>query len=391
MTRRDLLKLGAAAGAATLLPRARAQAAAPATAPRAQSIAAAVGIERAAVPLNILILGGTGFTGPHQVRYALARGHKLTLFNRGRRPKDWPGEVEELTGDRETGDLQSLAGDRTWDVCIDNPTSVPSWVRDVGRVLQGRVKQYVFISTLSAYADTATPGMTEDAPLARYTGADVMQETRATLLANMALYGPMKAACELEAEKWFPGQTTIVRPTLIVGPGDETDRFTYWPVRVARGGEVLAPPPEDPVQIIDARDLAEWTIRLCEQRALGAFNGVGPSFELSVAAMLHGIHAAVGGAAKFAFVDQAFVEAEKIQAWAEFPAWVPGGGETAGFSRVSAAKSIASGLTYRPLATTVADLLTWFRALPPERQAALRAGMKPEREAALLARWKEKR
>lgn len=386
MTRRDLLKLGAAAGAAVVANGVAAQSVAAAAKPKAQAVSAAAGVARAERPLSILILGGTGFTGPHQVRYALARGHKLTLFNRGRRPKDWPGEVEELTGDRETGDVKSLEG-RTWDVCIDNPTSVPHWVRDVGRVLQGKVKQYVFISTLSAYARTDLPGMTEDAELAKYTGPDVMKETRAALLANMALYGPLKAACEAEAEKWFPGMTTIVRPTLIVGPGDDTDRFTYWPVRVARGGEVLAPPAGDPVQVIDARDLAEWTIRLCEQRAFGAFNGVGPGYEMSVAAMLHGIHAAVGGGARFAFVDQPFVEAEKIAPWGEFPAWVPGAGETAGFSRVSAAKSIAAGLTYRPLATTVTDLLAWFRALPAERQAALRAGMKPEREAALLAKW----
>lgn len=390
MNRRDLLKLGAAAGAASLLPRLTAQAPAAKPAPPklpVVTVPAAVGVERAAKPLNILILGGTGFTGPHQVRYALARGHKLTLFNRGRRPKEWPGEVEELTGDRETADLKALEG-REWDVCIDNPTSVPYWVRDVGRMLQRKVKQYVYISSLSAYAATATPGMTEDAPTAQYTGPDVMKETRATLIANMNLFGPLKAACEHEAEKWFPGHATIIRPTLIVGPGDDTDRFTYWPVRVARGGEVLAPPPADPIQIIDARDLAEWTVRLCEQRAFGAFNGVGPDYELSAAAMLHGIHAALGGRARFLFTDQAFIDAQQIRAWSEFTAWVPGSGETAGFSRVSAAKSMASGLTYRPLATTVTDLMAWFRGLPAERQAGLRAGLKPEREAELLAKWK---
>lgn len=389
MNRRDALKLSALAGASALLTRAVGQTA-PAAKPKPVHIDPATGVARAAKPLNILILGGTGFTGPHQVRYALARGHKLTLFNRGRRPKEWPGDVEEITGDRETADLKSLEG-RTWDVCIDNPTSVPHWVRDVGRVLQGKVQHYVFISTLSAYARTDLPGMTEDAPLARYTGADVMKETRATLLANMALYGPLKAACEAEAEKWFPGQTTIVRPTLIVGPGDDTDRFTYWPVRVARGGEVLAPPAADPVQIIDARDLAEWTIRLCEQRALGAFNGVGPGYEMSVAAMLHGIHAAVGGDARFTHATTEFLEAQKISAWGDLPAWVPGQGETAGFSRVSNAKSVAAGLTYRPLATTVTDLLTWFRALPPERQAKLRAGLSAEREAAALTALSGKR
>jgi 2'-hydroxyisoflavone reductase len=392
MNRREMLKLGALAGASTLLTRAAAQTAAapaPAQKPKPVTIAAAEGVARAEKPLNILILGGTGFTGPHQVRYALARGHKLTLFNRGRRPKEWPGEVEELTGDRETADLKSLEG-REWDVCIDNPTSVPHWVRDMGQVLRGKVKQYVYISSIGAYESLATPGMDETSPTVKYTGPDVMKETRQTLMANMALFGPLKAACEAEAEKQFPGMTTIVRPTLIVGPGDDTDRFTYWPVRVAKGGEVLAPPADDPIQIIDARDLAEWTIRLCEQRALGAYNAVGPDYELSVAAMMHGIHAVTGGSAKFHFLDQTFIGAEKIAAWSEFPAWVPGGGETAGFMRQSRARCAATGLTYRPFATTVQDLLAWFRGLPAERQAALRSGMKPEREAELLAKWKAK-
>jgi 2'-hydroxyisoflavone reductase len=387
MTRRDALKLGALAGAATLISRAAGQIPTPkpVTLPRV-AVAAAEGVTKAAQPLNILILGGTGFTGPHQVRYALARGHKLTLFNRGRRPKDWPGEVEELTGDRETADLKSIEG-RQWDVCIDNPTSVPSWVRDVGRVLQGRVKQYIFISTLSAYADTATAGMTEDAPLARYTGPDIMLETRANLLANMNLYGPMKAGCEIEAGKWFAGITTVIRPTLIVGPGDDTDRFTYWPVRIARGGEVLAPPAADPVQLIDARDLAEWTIRLAEQRAFGAYNGVGPNYELGTGAMLHGIRAAVGGNARFTFTTADILEKENVNAWSDLPVWVPGQGETVGFHRMSTAKSIAAGLTYRPLAVTAADTLAWFQAQPAERQAKLRAGLIPDREAAVLKAW----
>jgi 2'-hydroxyisoflavone reductase len=391
MNRRDALKLGALAGASALINRAIGQtpnpAPKPAPLPRV-TVPAEAGVAKAAKPLNILILGGTGFTGPHQVRYALARGHKLTLFNRGRRPKDWPGEVEELTGDRETADLKSLEG-REWDVCIDNPTSVPYWVRDVGQILQGKVKQYVFISTLSAYADTAKPGMTEDASLAKYTGPDVMKETRATLLANMELYGPMKAACEVEAEKWFPGITTIVRPTLIVGPGDDTDRFTYWPVRIARGGEVLAPPADDPVQLIDARDLAEWTIRLTEQRAFGAYNGLGPDYVLTTGAMLNSIRAAVGGNANFTHTTAGFLEAQKISAWGDLPVWVPGQGETVGFHRMSAAKSIKSGLTYRPLGVTAADTLAWFRTLPAERQAKLKAGLTADREAAALKAWHE--
>ncbi|HUG11190.1 MAG TPA: hypothetical protein VMM36_09260 [Opitutaceae bacterium] len=388
MNRRDLLRLGAIAGAGALASRITAQT--PPSPPPARPrvpVPAAEGVEHASESLRILILGGTGFTGPHQVRYALARGHKLTLFNRGRRPKEWPGEVEELTGDRDAGDLTALEG-REWDVCIDNPTSLPFWVRDAGRVLAGQVKHYVFISTLSVLADASMPGLDEDAPLARYTGKDALAETRASLMADMNLYGPLKAECEAEAEKWFRGMTTVIRPTLIAGPGDDTDRFTYWPVRVARGGEVLAPPADDPVQFIDARDLAEWTVRVAEGRALGKFNAAGPGHELSVVAMMHGIRAATGSDAKFVFTTTSFLRQQGISAWSDLAAWVPGEGETAGFARVSNARAIAAGLTFRPLATTATDTLAWFNTLPEERRAGLRAGLTAEREAAALAAWR---
>jgi 2'-hydroxyisoflavone reductase len=375
-TRRDLLKLGALAGLAgsTLSTAAAARAEAP--------------IARAEKPLNILILGGTGFTGPHQVRYALARGHRLTLFNRGRRPQDWPAEVEELTGDRETGDLDALKG-REWDVCIDNPTSVPYWVRDVGKVLQGKVKQFIFISTLSAYASNAVPGEDEDAATAAYEGPDIMAETRDSLMANMALYGPMKAACEQEAEKWFAGISTIIRPGLIVGPGDQTDRFSYWPLRLRRGGEVLAPGDgSDPVQIIDARDLAEWTIRMAEQRAFGKYNAVGPGYELSMAAMLHGIQAVLGNGSRLVWADTAFLREQGVTPWGDMPVWVPGEGDSIGFSRRPNWRAIAKGLTFRPLAEIVSATLAWFDAQPEDRRAQIRAGIKPEREAEVLAAWK---
>lgn len=385
MNRRDLLKLGAVAGAGALVSRITGQTSPPPARSRV-AVPAVEGVAAAERSLRILILGGTGFTGPHQVRYALARGHKLTLFNRGRRPKEWPGEVEELTGDRDAGDLKALEG-REWDVCIDNPTSLPFWVRDAGRVLAGRVKQYVFISTLSVLADTSQPGLDEDAPLARYTGSDAMAETRASLMADMSLYGPLKAACETEAEKWFSRMTTVIRPTLIAGPGDDTDRFTYWPVRIVRGGEVLAPPADDPVQFIDARDLAEWTVRIAEGRTLGKFNAAGPGHGLTVAAMMHGIRAATGSDAKFVFATGGFLGAQGIEAWSDLPAWVPGEGETAGFARVSNARAVAAGLTFRPLATTAADTLAWFNTLPEERRTKLRAGLTVEREAAALAAW----
>ena len=338
--------------------------------------------------LRILILGGTGFTGPHQVRYALARGHRVTLFNRGKQPHEWPGEVEELIGDRNTGDLKALEG-REWDVCIDNPTTLPFWVRDAGHVLRDKVGQYVFISTISVYAANDKPA-DESAAVLPYTGKDAMAETAETLRASGGeLYGPLKAVSEQEAKKQFPGMTTVIRPGLIVGPGDETDRFTYWPVRLARGGDVLAPGDgADPVQFIDARDLAEWTIRVAETRALGAFNATGPARPLSTRSMLSGIGTAVHAQAGLIWVPTKFLEAQKVEPWSDLPVWVPDQGDSTGFARRNIGKALAVGLTFRPLGATAADTLDWFRQQPAERQAKLKAGLSAQREAEVLAAWK---
>ena len=373
-TRRDLLKFSALAAAAAALP----------------SFAFAQGdkpVGKAAKPLNILILGGTGFTGPFQVNYALARGHKVTLFNRGKRPSpEWPGEVEQLSGDRNTGDLKALAG-RKWDVCIDNPTSLPFWVRDAGKVLAGNVVQYLFISTISVYADGSRPGIDEDEALAVYKGKDAMAETQETLRADIEnLYGSLKALSEAEARKQFGERVTIVRPGYIVGPRDETDRFTYWPHRVAQGGEMLVPGDgADPVQIIDGRDLGEWMIRLAEQGTTGTFNAVGPAKPLTMDAMLKACQNATGGKPTYTHVTPEFLEEQKV---AELPIWVSRkSGEFAGYGAVSNARAMQAGLTYRPLETTVKDLMAWFRSQPAERQAKLRAGITREQEAALLKAW----
>jgi 2'-hydroxyisoflavone reductase len=340
-------------------------------------------------PLRILILGGTGFTGPHQVRYALARGHKITLFNRGRRPHEWPGEVEELVGDRNTGDLKELEG-REWDVCIDNPTTLPFWVRDVGQVLRGKVKQYIFISTVSVYADDLKAA-DESAPTAKYSGKDAMAETIDTLHANVnTLFGPLKALSEQESQKQFPGIATIIRPGLIVGPGDESDRFTYWPVRLSRGGDVLAPGDgNDPVQFVDGRDLAEWTIRVAESRTLGIFNATGPSRPLSMRGMLQGIATAIHSSSKIIWVPTDFLRSANVALDGDIPVWEPGQGDTAGAERRIIRKALAAGLTFRPLAQTAVDALAWFRQQSAERQAKLKAGLTSEREQELLAGWKE--
>ncbi len=342
--------------------------------------------------LRILILGGTGFIGPNQVRYALARGHRVTLFNRGRQKETWPGPVEELIGDRNTGDLKALAN-REWDVCIDNPTTLPVWVRDAGTALRGKVGQYVFISTISVYAANDTPGADESAALARYTGKDPLAETSQTLRANVGdLYGPLKAASEVEARRQFGEAVTIIRPGLIVGPGDETDRFTYWPVRLARGGEVLAPGDgTDPVQFIDARDLAEWTIRVVEAPHLGVYNATGPALPLTTRRMLEGIAVSVHAAPGFTWIPATFLDAQKVSPWSDMPVWVPGSGDALGFHRRSIRRALAAGLTFRPLGATAADTLAWFRTQPPERQAKLRAGLTPQREAEVLAKWKASR
>jgi 2'-hydroxyisoflavone reductase len=342
-------------------------------------------------PLRILILGGTGFTGPFQVRYAVERGHKVTVFNRGKtHPGEVPKEVEQLIGDR-NGQLDALKN-RKWDVVIDNPTSAPVWVRDAAQILKGNVDRYVFISTISVYADTSKPGTDETAPLAKYHGPDAMKESRESIIASQyQLYGPLKALSEQEAEKWFPKQTLIIRPGLIVGPRDETDRFTYWPVRIDRGGEVLAPgDPGDPVQFIDGRDLAEWVIRMVEQGATGIYNATGPDKTLGVGAMLEGIKSANKSTANFTWVTTDFLEAQKVAPWSDMPVWVPPRGEEGGMGRISIQRALGKGLTFRPLADTARDTLTWFKSQPAERQAKLKAGLTAAREAEVLAAWHKK-
>jgi 2'-hydroxyisoflavone reductase len=339
-------------------------------------------------PLNILILGGTGFTGPYQVRYALSRGHKVTTFNRGKtHPGELPAEVEQLMGDR-NGQLDALKG-RKWDVAIDNPTTLPAWVRDAAQILKGNVDRYVFISTISVYADTSKPGVDESGVVAKYDGPDAFKETIEAMRASgYKTYGPLKALSESEAKKWFPNQTLIIRPGLIVGPRDETDRFTYWPVRIDRAGEVLAPgEPDDPVQFIDARDLAEWTIRMVENRETGIYNATGPAPRLGIGGMLDGIKGALNSNAKLTWVNADFLESHKISPWSDMPVWIPPRGEEAGGNQVSIKRALAKGLTFRPLADTARDALAWFKSQPAERQAKLKAGLTPEREAEVLMAW----
>jgi len=330
-------------------------------------------------PLRILILGGTGFIGPHQVRYAIARGHKLTLFNRGRTNPGLFPDVEKLQGDRAVGDYASLKG-RDWDVVIDNPTTLPRWVRQAADVLRGHTQQYVFISTLSVYAKNDTLNMDETAEVA-ITHEPDSEDVR-------KYYGPLKALSEKEAEKAFPGRTTVIRPGLIVGPGDLSDRFTYWPVRLERGGEVLAPGgPTDPVQIIDARDLSEFAIRLCEDGATGTYNGTGPRSRLTMGEMLGGVRAVTTSDAYLTWVPADFLAAQSVRPWVDMPVWVPPVGDSAGFATRSIRRALAKGLTFRPLYLTVKDTLDFYQSEPEDRKAKLRAGLAAAREKEVLAAW----
>lgn len=334
---------------------------------------------------KLLILGGTGFIGPYEVRYAISRGDKVTTFNRGKpHGHELPPEVEQLVGDR-NGQLDALKNHK-WDVVIDDPAMLPAWVRDAAQVLKGNVDRYVFISTISVYQDPPPNGIDENSPLQKYTGPDPYKETLEAMKAGgFQTYGPLKALSEQEAEKWFPGKTLVVRPGLIVGPGDQTDRFTYWPVRIDRGGEVLAPgKPEDPVQFIDARDLSEWIVRMAENRETGIFNATGPAKPLTIGEMLETMKRALNSKATFTWVPYDYLQKHEVHAWSDMPVWA---GDELGLSRAKIDRALGKGLTFRPLDVTTRDTLAWFKTLPPERQAKMQAGLAPEREKEVLAAW----
>lgn len=350
-------------------------------------------VAKAPAPLSILILGGTGFTGPEQVDYALARGHRVTLFNRNKtRPGLFKGKVhEELVGDL-NDDTSALAG-KKFDVVLDNPTTFPAWVRNAGKHLAGNVKHYIFISTTSTYSDQSIVGITEESPLAQMpAGLDPYTIDPANA---SRYYGPLKVRAEEEVRKTYPGISTVIRPCLIVGPLDRTDRFTWWPARIDKGGEVLAPDrPEDPCQFIDSRDLAEWMIRMAEAREFGTYNAIGPAHPLTIGEMLHGVKAVTTAGAQFVWVPWEFLQEQKVRAWRDMTVWQPPVGRTAGYQRREASKAIAKGLTFRPLAVTAKDTLDWHKTRPAaEQQATLNGeinGIGMKREADVIAAWRLK-
>lgn len=326
--------------------------------------------------MNLLIIGGTRFVGRHLVEYALARGHTITLFNRGQSNPDLFPQVEHLRGDRAT-DL-ALLKDRSWDAVIDTCGYVPRIVQLSAQALVGHTDRYVFISTVSVYAEDNPRGMDEDSPLAKLKDESVEEITGET-------YGGLKVLCEKVVEEAYPDRALIIRPGLIVGPHDPTDRFTYWPWRIAQGGEVLAPGnPHQPQQVIDVRDMAQWIVSMVEEKRAGIFNAVGPDYALTTKQMLEACVAVCNPQAQLTWLSESFLLDHKVEPWSEMPVWLPE--KESAMDTCSNARAIAAGLKIRPLAETFRDTLAWAKTRPADY--AWRAGMKPEREAELLREWK---
>ena len=328
--------------------------------------------------MKILIIGGTQFVGRHLADAALARGHELTLFNRGRNSADLFPEAEHLRGDRDGDGLSVLKG-RTWDAVIDTCGYVPRVVSQSATLLADAVSRYVFISSISVYAGFSQMGLDENGPLGTLTDPGVEE-------INGDTYGPLKVLCEQAAEAALPGRALQIRPGFIVGPYDPTDRFTYWPHRVSLGGDVLAPgTPSQPVQIIDGRDLAEWTITMMEQNSVGIYNATGPNDPLTLGEILQTCRAVSVSDARLEWVPDAFLKENDADSTALLPFYIPSSSESAGIMAASIAKAVAAGLTFRPLADTVRDTLAWDRTRPAD--APRKVGMTLERERELLEKY----
>jgi 2'-hydroxyisoflavone reductase len=335
--------------------------------------------------MRLLVLGGTVFLGRHIVAAATERGHDLTLFNRGRSdPAPIPG-VEQIHGDREQDLARSVAG-RRWDVVIDTSGYLPRVVRASAELLSDTVECYAFVSSISAYATFPRPGLDEDAPLAPAPPPDAEDVVR--------YYSELKAACEGEVDSVLGDRALVIRPGLIVGPHDPTNRFTYWVRRLAEGGRVLAPgAPEQPVQLIDARDLGDWIVRMAEERAGGVYNATGPATWLTFGPMLERIRDATGGGAELVWIEEHRLAEAGVEPWLELPLWLdlPRNPGFRGFLAVDIGRALGAGLTFRPLEETVADTLAWIGrdALAPAPGNVPQSpptGLSREREAELLAR-----
>jgi 2'-hydroxyisoflavone reductase len=332
--------------------------------------------------MKLLMIGGTRFLGRALVDAALVAGHEVTLFNRGLTNADLYPQLELLKGDRDGG-LAVLEG-RRWDAVIDTCGYLPRLVRDSAEMLASAVGQYTFISTMSVYSDSAQMNVDEEAPL-----GTIEDETTEEISGES--YGPLKALCERAATAAMsasgpPGRALLVRPGLIVGPYDPSDRFTYWPHRLSRGGEVLAPgDPQAAVQFVDVRDIAAWTVEATEAGLSGPYNVTGPEYRLSMEQFLETCRQVCGRPAKFQWVSDEFLAEHNVAPYTEMPLWLPA--EYAGMNTANCQKAIAAGLRFRPLAETIADTLEWVATRPADHQ--WRGGMSVEREAELLQSWRQ--
>lgn len=323
--------------------------------------------------MKILIIGGTRFLGRHLVNSARARGHEVTLFNRGKTNPDLFRKVKKIHGDREK-DLNQLEG--TWDAVIDTCGYVPRVVKLSANMLKLKTEKYVFISSISVYANFAKIGINEGDAVAKLEDESVEEITGET-------YGALKALCENVVQDVYGINSLIIRPGLIVGPHDPTDRFTYWVKRVAHGGEILAPEkPEAVTQLIDVRDLADFILTLIENDVSGVFNATGPDTPLSFGLLLDTCKLVSGSDAKFKWANLDFIVQNNITPWSDLPAYLPDVGEDVGFSKVDISKAINAGLKFSALENTVKDTLTWINELPSDYE--IKAGLKPEREKELL-------
>ncbi len=328
--------------------------------------------------MRLLVLGGTAFAGRHLVELALERGHDITLFNRGQTGADLFPEAERVVGQR-SGDLKGLRG-RSFDAVVDTSGYLPADVERSAELLAGAAGRYLFVSSRSVYADHSVPGLNEDAPLAELPAGAPRDEVTGES------YGPLKALCEHAVRAAFPERAVILRPGLIVGPHDPTDRFTYWPRRLAEGGDVLAPaPPDQPVQLIDARDLAAFALDLLEGGACATFDVVSPAGMLTFAGVVDACRQASGVESQTVWVSEEFLLERDVEPWTEIPLWTPGH-DHAGFQRSDTSRATAAGLHVRPITDTAADTLRWVRDGDSPRGDALTPG----REAELLAEWRDR-
>jgi 2'-hydroxyisoflavone reductase len=345
--------------------------------------AAATG--KARQPLKILMLGGTRFIGVPITELALARGHTVTFFNRGKTNADLLPQVERIQGDR-NGPLDGLKN-RKWDAVIDTSGYFPRVVKSAAELLAPNVGQYLFVSSISVYPNFAQP-RTETSAV-----GTLKDETVEDI--GEGRYGPLKALCERAAEAAMPGRVTVLRPGLIVGPHDSSDRFTYWPARAARGGEMLAPgTPRDRIQIIDARDLAAFALDALERHVYGTFNLVSPPGMFTMGDVVNESIRAAKSLAKpnppprAVWASAAFLEKQKVEGWSDMPVWIAAHGDDAAFADTSSARALQEGLKITPIRKTVYDTLAWHLQRPESERAKLKAGLDPTREQEVLAAWR---